>query len=149
MIPFDEIDKRLDALGLDRKWLAESSGRKPDSIRVALAPNADPKNRTQLLQKALSDAIEREEEAQAAMQEPPGLGYHNIFLDDEQLDRADRASRKIGAESLAEFCRDAITYRTDELLANRPDPVPQSVKHPTVVPQAGNIEPANPQSRAI
>jgi hypothetical protein len=64
MIPFEEIDSRLEALGKDRKWLAEVSGRKPDSIRVALAPNSDPKNRSSLLQKALTDAIEREDERQ-------------------------------------------------------------------------------------
>lgn len=128
MIPFEEIDKRLDALGLDRKWLAESSGRKPDSIRVALAPNADPKNRTHLLQKALSDAIEREEEARAALQEPPMPGFHNVFLADEQLVRADLASRQISAPSLVDFCRDAIVHRANELLAGREDPVP--LAHP-------------------
>ncbi len=64
MIPFDQIDKRLEALGKDRSWLSQESGRKPDSIRVALAPNAPPAKRSSLLQKALSDAIEREEEVQ-------------------------------------------------------------------------------------
>lgn len=63
MIPFDQIDKRLEALGKDRSWLSQESGRKPDSIRVALAPNAPPAKRSTLLQKALSDAIEREEDA--------------------------------------------------------------------------------------
>ncbi len=60
MIPFEDIDAALKALDKDRAWLAVESGRKPDSIRVALAKNADPKNRSELLQKALSDAIERE-----------------------------------------------------------------------------------------
>ena len=62
MIPFEEIDARLDALGKDRKWLAEASGRKIASINVALAPNAPAKQRSSLLQKALSDAIKAEEE---------------------------------------------------------------------------------------
>jgi hypothetical protein len=61
MIPFDEIDKRLELLGKTRAWLAEETGRSPDSIRAALAPNSPAKNRTALLQKALTDAIEREE----------------------------------------------------------------------------------------
>lgn len=61
MIPFDEIDKRLDALGKDRAWLAAESRRSPHSIRAALAPNAMPKSRAKLLQIALSEAIEREE----------------------------------------------------------------------------------------
>lgn len=62
MIPFEEIDRRLESIGKDRKWLSEASGRKPDSIRVALAPNAPAAKRSELLQKALSDAITREEE---------------------------------------------------------------------------------------
>ena len=62
MIPFNEIDKRLDALGENRAWLAEVTGRSPDSLRTALAPNAPASKRTALLQRALSDAIEREED---------------------------------------------------------------------------------------
>jgi hypothetical protein len=65
MIPFSEIAARLEALGKNRAWLAQESGRKPDSVRVALAPNATESKRSELLQKALSDAIEREEAAQA------------------------------------------------------------------------------------
>ncbi len=63
MIPFDEIDERLKNMGKDRAWLAEKTRRSFDSIRSALAPNAKPKSRSALLQKALSDAIEREETA--------------------------------------------------------------------------------------
>jgi hypothetical protein len=66
MIPFEEIDGRLEKLGKTRAWLAEETGRSPGSIRAALAPNAVPKQRTALLQKALSDAIDREESKQHA-----------------------------------------------------------------------------------
>ncbi len=126
MIQFQDIDNRLDALSKDRKWLAETTGRSEGAIRAALAPNSIPKNRTPLLQRALSDAIEREEEAQAALQEPPQPGFHNVFLDEAQLVRADLASRKINAPSLVDFCRDAIVHRAEELLAGREDPVPAS-----------------------
>lgn len=61
MIPFDEIDAALKILGKNRSWLAEVTGRSDHSIRSALAPNAAPKSRSALIQKALSDAIEREE----------------------------------------------------------------------------------------
>jgi hypothetical protein len=63
MIPFEEIDDRLEKLGKKRKWLAEITRRSEGAIRAALAPNSLPKNRTELLQKALSDAIEAEEKA--------------------------------------------------------------------------------------
>jgi hypothetical protein len=65
MIPFDEIDQRLEKLGRNRKWLVEATGRSDHAIRSALAPNATPKSRSALLQKALTDAIEREEAEQA------------------------------------------------------------------------------------
>lgn len=65
MISFEDIPKRLKGIGKDRKWLAENSGRSYDSIRTALAKNAAPKSRSALLQKALTDAIEREEIEQA------------------------------------------------------------------------------------
>ena len=64
MIPFDKIDERLEKLGRKRKWLAEVTGRSDHAIRAALAPNAAPKSRSTLLQKALTDAIEREEAEQ-------------------------------------------------------------------------------------
>ncbi|MEY5012391.1 MAG: hypothetical protein RLZ22_254 [Verrucomicrobiota bacterium] len=60
MIPFDEIDQRLLELGKNRKWLVEVTGRSDHAIRAALAPNAAKKSRSTLLQKALTDAIERE-----------------------------------------------------------------------------------------
>lgn len=65
MIPFEEIDARLSAIGKNRAWLAEITGRSAGSIRSALAPNAEDKHRSALLQKALSDAIEREEQQQS------------------------------------------------------------------------------------
>jgi hypothetical protein len=65
MIPFDEIDQRLEKLGRNRKWLVEATGRSDHAIRSALAPNATSKSRSALLQKALTDAIEREESEQA------------------------------------------------------------------------------------
>lgn len=61
MIPFDDIDRRLALLGKDRAWLAEKAQRSAGAVRSALAPNASPKHRSLMLQRALSDAIEEEE----------------------------------------------------------------------------------------
>jgi SOS-response transcriptional repressor LexA len=65
MISFDDMNDRLAKLGKNRAWLVESSKRSAGAIRSALAPNANPQHRSELLQKALSDAIEREEANQA------------------------------------------------------------------------------------
>jgi len=112
MIPFEEIDARLSKLGKNRTWLAEKSGRSADSIRGALAPNAPPAKRSELLQKALSDAIEGEEHF--TPQNIPG--YSEIFLSDAQLDLVDKASRVAGSASLKDFCRDAIQAHAKVLL---------------------------------
>ncbi|GAA5124517.1 hypothetical protein JIN84_12790 [Luteolibacter yonseiensis] len=111
MINFEDIDKRLAGIGKDRSWLAEQSGRKPNSIRVALAANSDPKNRTRFLQEKLSATIEAEEQRLALpvrKDEPIIPGYSQIFLNDEELDIADQASRIVDSPSLASFCRDVI-----------------------------------------
>lgn len=121
MIPFDEIDARLKDIGKNRAWLAEQSGRPPGSIRVALAPNSDPKNRSELLQKALSDAIEREvvdrdqkREREQSREQTPGI--YEIFQSSEMIERTYRAAKSVGASSIAEFCRNAILMRLDELM---------------------------------
>lgn len=64
MIPFEEIDDRLKSIGQNRAWLAAETNRSPDSIRTALAPKAPESKRSSLLQKALTDAIEKEEARQ-------------------------------------------------------------------------------------
>lgn len=127
MIPFEKIDKELERLGKTRAWLAEVTRRSPDSIRAALAPNAALKSRSSLLQKALTDALQREEADKDMMVQPIPPGYRNVFMDDAQLDRADRASREIGCPSLAEFCRDAILFRANEILEGKVDPVPSKI----------------------
>lgn len=152
MIPYDEIDNRLKAIGKNRAWLAERSGRSPGSLRAALAPNANPKNRTNLLQRALSETIEREEADQAAFSQPIPPGMTNVFLNDEMLDRADRASRQVNSSSLAEFCRDAILFRADEILAGNEDPVPLPFTPPASnshapYPKPSALPPVRPNSR--
>lgn len=121
MIAFNEIDNRLESLGKDRPWLAETTGRSPDSIRTALAPNAPASKRSNLLQKALSDAIEREEEAQGTAT-PQIAGIYEIRQTPEQTERADRASRMVSADSFAEFCLAAIQHRANEILNHGIDP---------------------------
>lgn len=92
MIPFDEIDSRLDQLGLDRSWLAEKSGRSPSSIRSALAPNAHPKQRSELLQRALSDAIEREEAARRGRPAEPDENLIRVSFSDEDFAEIEAAA---------------------------------------------------------
>jgi hypothetical protein len=118
MIEFEDMDARLKALGKDRGWLSEVTPYKPNSIRQALAPSGGA--RGPRLQKILSDAIEKEEAARRVDSPPAAPGLHQFFQTADQLDRADRASRLANYKSLAEFCRDAIQLRADELLNKKP-----------------------------
>ncbi len=45
--------------------------------------------------------------------------WNQVFLTEEQFDRADRASRIVKAESLKEFCRNIILTRADEIIADK------------------------------
>lgn len=121
MIPFNKIDDALRSLGKDRAWLAATSGRSTGAIRSSLAPNASPQHRSELLQKALSDAIEREEARKlpAAICPP---GYSEIFFTDEELNVADQASRLVSAPSLAQFCHDVIQTQARLIVAQSATP---------------------------
>lgn len=131
MIPFDEIDARLKSLGKDRPWLVKTSGRKEGSVRASLAPNAAKKQRSPLIQKALTDAIEREE-AKQGIGVPQISGVFEIRQTPEQSDRADRASRVVSADSFADFCLQAIQHRANEILNHGIDPC--IIRPPAVKP---------------
>lgn len=124
MIPFNEIDDRLRAIGKNRAWLADSIRRKLDTVESALAPKAAAHKRSASLQGLMSDAIEREEARQAAENSPrtdvePEIppGHAAIYLSGEALERAERASRTGPWPSLGAFCRDAIKEKAQEILA--------------------------------
>lgn len=123
MIPFDEIDKRLTAIGKDRKWLAESSGRKINSIIAALAPNAIPSKRSELLRKALSDAIVREELAISGLRAPRIHGIYDVEQTAEQSQMTYKACQLVNAPSIEEFCLQAILFRANEIMERGTDPV--------------------------
>ena len=121
MIPFEEIDGRLKIIGRNRKWLAETSGKSPDTIRGALATNAPAFKKSESLQRSLSDTIEREESRQLAEkmgEESPELppGYYAIYLTGESLKRAQLASCRIDQPDLHAFCIEAIKLKADEIL---------------------------------
>lgn len=128
---WEEIDTRLQTLNRDRKWLADRSGYVIETIRNALAPKATYRRNDRMLA-TLRRVIEDEEVALGLAERRPtdwievptalptgeiAPGVFQIFRTDAELDRADRASRVAGSESLVEFCRDCIFTAADELLA--------------------------------
>jgi predicted HicB family RNase H-like nuclease len=130
MITFDEMDSRLEAIGKNRAWLADESGRSPSSIRSALAPAASPKQRSKLLQKALSDAIEREEERQRAAKLTP-----SIHLPDRITIECDPAERRAWqhAARRADLDLDAWTIDTLNAAAKEWQARPPGTDDPQVI----------------
>lgn len=117
MIPFEEIDARLKKIEKDREWLAASTGRKLSSIKVSLAPNADPKNRSEMLQRVLSDAIEKEEVAQrSSVRLPDQLALAPTADEFNAWCRAYKASQ---AETLKEWAIDELNKAAAEWAASK------------------------------
>lgn len=144
MIPWNQFDERLEKLGKDRAWLAESTGYSDGHIRTVLAPSSN--RRTERIQLALSKAIE-DEESRLSQRATLPPGVHELWLTAEQLDRADRAARIVEAPSLTSFCRDAIQFRAREILDANRDPVSQGL--PPVVAHGGIAARRAIESRAV
>jgi hypothetical protein len=118
MINWENLDQRLAIIGKDRAWLAEHTPYSLDSIRNAMAPNS--KRRSDKMLAALRRLISDEEQRFKAGEKAPGV--FDIFLTEEALHKADRASRIVGAPSLADFCRDVIDSEAERILAREAAP---------------------------
>lgn len=108
-----EIRQRLAAIGKNRKWLAVQLKMSEHTIRQYLQPKG---KRTKEFMGEIERAITLETARQRETQ-PEAPPWNVIFRTAEEFDRADRASRLVKAESLREFCRNAILTTADELLA--------------------------------
>ncbi len=115
MIDYRDISRLLATIGKDRRWLAKQLGLSDNTIRQYLGPKG---KRTQELMKDIDRVITLESARQRETQKdaPP---WNQIFLTDDEFDRADRASRIVKAESLKDFCRGVILERADQLIADK------------------------------
>lgn len=120
MIPFNEMDVRLKKLGKDRAWLSQVSGRKPDSIRVALAKNAPAAKRSILIQKALSDAIELETAAQKKPAPEANLSNSIILtVAPEKYALWDGAAKAEQADTTADWAVEKLNAAAEEWAKSR------------------------------
>lgn len=138
MIPFDEIDQRLRALDKTRAWLAQQTGRSADSLRTALAPNAPAAKRTNLLQIALSNAIEQEEIRQNIRSLIPGTITLNPTQ--EQFDAWSKAFKASSYKTMTEWMLGELVKTANEwVLQGRPPFISKnldalSTPEPTLAP---------------
>lgn len=113
MIDYEDIPRLLATIGKDRRWLAKQLKLSDNTIRQYLGPKG---KRTAELMDEIERAITLETARQRETQ-PEAPPWNVIFRTAEEFDRADRASRMVKAESLREFCRNAILTMADGILA--------------------------------
>jgi len=110
-----EIRRQLAALGKNQAWLAKQLKLSDNTVRQYMGPKGKrtPEFQEQVVRiLALEAARQQEVRADA----PP---WNQVFDTADEFDRADRASRVIGAESLKEFCRETILAKADDILAKK------------------------------
>ena len=115
MIDYQDIPRLLATIGKDRRWLAKQLNLSDNTIRQYLGPKG---KRTVELMAEIERVITLESARQRENQ-PDAPPWNLIFKTEDEFDRADRASRIVKAESLKDFCRDAILEKADELLAKK------------------------------
>lgn len=101
----------LKKLGRTREWLAEKTGYKDSAVRQYLGGS---KESRPFFKKAREVLL-----AELALISPeakPPLQWDLLFETEEQFRRVDRASRRMNAEGIIEFCRDTLLKRADEIL---------------------------------
>lgn len=120
MIQFEDIDKRLDALKLDRAWLAENTPYSADYLRTVLAPKST--RRTDRVQQIISDAIEKEEERR---REHPKLPDQLALAPTaEDFDRWCRAYKASDAATLKDWAVDELNKAAAAWAASNAPPHP-------------------------
>lgn len=103
------------ALGKNQAWLAKQLKLSDNTVRQYMGPKG---KRTAEFQEQVVRilALEAARQQEVRADAPP---WNQVFDTAEEFDRADRASRVIGAESLKEFCRETILARADKILARQ------------------------------
>lgn len=114
MISKEALNLRLAKLGLpkSRRWLANQSGYRENSIRQYLGPKG--KVTPKFIREALR-VIELEE-ARQRLDNPKSPPWNLIFETQEQFDFVKEAAQKAGAPDLEAFCLGIILKRCDKIL---------------------------------
>jgi hypothetical protein len=119
-----ELKELLDRVKRTRGWLAEQTGYSLGSVRQYLGGS---KQSRPFFKKAAEVLKAEEAHLKAGRKMPPQ--WILMFETEEEFQRVDRASRAVHAESFADFCRQTLLARADEILARKklgtyPKPAP-------------------------
>lgn len=110
----EEVKGLLKRVARTREWLAEQTGYKLGSVRQYLGGT---KQSRPFFKRALEVLKAEETQLRAGRRIPPQ--WILMFETEEEFQRVDRASRMVDAESFADFCRDAILAKADEILERK------------------------------
>ena len=109
----EELKKLLATTGRTRKWLAEHTGYTEATLKQYLNGSKDSGPFFKKARKVLLAEL-----ALISPEAKPPLPWELLFETAEQFRRVDRASRRVNAEGIIEFCRDTLLNRANELLRN-------------------------------
>ena len=97
--------------GRTRKWLAEHTGYTEATLKQYLNGSKDSGPFFKKARKVLLAEL-----AIISPEAKPPLPWELLFETEEQFRRVDRASRRVNAEGIIEFCRDTLLNRANEIL---------------------------------
>jgi hypothetical protein len=106
---FEEIPIRMLQLGVDRTWLAEQCDYTKGSLARILAPNGDPKAKTDKALRRIWEALDREEERQKQALYKPATLTNTVTLTPTvaQFDRWMKAAYKYH-DSFDEWAKEGL-----------------------------------------
>ena len=107
----EELKKLLKESRRTRKWLAEQTKYSEASVKQYLGGSKESRPFFAKARKVLQDEI-----ASHSPDAKPPLQWDLLFETEEQFRRVDRASRRVSAEGIIEFCRDTLLNRANEIL---------------------------------
>ena len=107
----EELKELLKKTKRTRGWLAEQTGYQEVSVKQYLGGS---KSSRPFFTKARKVMLE--ELASQSPDAKPPLPWELLFETEEQFRRVDRASRRVSAEGIIEFCRDTLLNRANEIL---------------------------------
>jgi hypothetical protein len=107
----EELKKLLLTTGRTRKWLAERTGYTEVTVKQYLNGSKESGPFFKKVRKVLLAEL-----ALISPEAKPPLQWDLLFETEEQFRRVDRASRRVNAEGIIEFCRDTLLNRANELL---------------------------------
>lgn len=111
MNPAEELTKLLEKSGRTREWLVKKTGNTTTTVKQYLNGTKSSRPFYEKARKVLLEEL-----ASQSPEAKPPLQWELLFETEEQFRRIDRASRRVNAAGMIEFCRETLLNRANEIL---------------------------------